>query len=279
MTVYNALPFLQQSLESFEQHTPTKGVSVILVNDGSTLVTSNWLAEYTKQKNTHYLVEFSENRGYTKAVNFGIRVSTGEYLIIMNSDILLPKGWVQGMMKCMCKDQSIGMVGPLSNAGGFQNVPGLFRSNGDFATNNMPNGMSFEGTAEAISKSWEGSCIPVLMLNGFFYMLRRAVLDLVGYLDQSNFPQGFGEEEDYSLRVRAAGFSLVVVDNVYVYHFKSKSFEFEERVALLKQGRLANKAKHSREIFMSSLWNMSELASLQNLRSRVCRDVYKNTGC
>ena len=44
----------------------------------------------------------------------------------------------------------------------------------------------------------------------------------ISYMDEINFPTGYGEENDYCLRA-IEGFSLAVADNLYVYHSKSKA--------------------------------------------------------
>jgi len=279
LTVFNALSYVQQNLERLEQNSPEHGISFIIVNDGSAKAVSTWLVEFSKGRERCRLVEFLENKGYTNAINFGVRVSSSDYLVLMNSDVLLSVGWLDGMMKCMCADPQIGMVGPLSNAGGFQSVPKLFSIDGDFAVNEIPEGATVDEVSSAISNLSRGSCFPVTLLNGFLYLVKKSVFHTIGYFDDDNFPKGFGEEEDFCLRANAAGFLLVVTDSVYVYHFKSKSFGPTERVALLRQGRVANKEKHSRERFMPVLWQMSKLQSLCQLRTRVCTDVYDSIGC
>jgi GT2 family glycosyltransferase len=42
--------------------------------------------------------------------------------------------------------------------------------------------------------------------------------------DESLFPYGFGEENDYALRVHSIGYDLAVSTGSYVYHAKSKSY-------------------------------------------------------
>ncbi|TAF38017.1 MAG: hypothetical protein EAZ66_06725 [Alphaproteobacteria bacterium] len=75
-------------------------------------------------------------------------------------------------------------------------------------------------------------------------MIKRAVLEAIGWLDEESFPYGYGEENDFSIRARKAGFKLAIADNAYVYHSKSKSFGHERRQELSKQGSTAFKQKH-----------------------------------
>jgi GT2 family glycosyltransferase len=62
------------------------------------------------------------------------------------------------------------------------------------------------------------------MLNGFCLLLHKPTLDETGYLDEINFPRGYGEENDLCLRLILAGHKLAIADDVFVYHSRSASF-------------------------------------------------------
>ena len=62
------------------------------------------------------------------------------------------------------------------------------------------------------------------MLNGFCILLHRPTVEALGFLDESNFPLGYGEETDLCLRLTHQGYKLAIADQVYVYHSKSASF-------------------------------------------------------
>jgi GT2 family glycosyltransferase len=53
---------------------------------------------------------------------------------------------------------------------------------------------------------------------------RRDVLDSVGLLDET-FGLGFFEDDDYCQRVLAAGYTIQIVDDVFVHHHLSASFD------------------------------------------------------
>lgn len=70
------------------------------------------------------------------------------------------------------------------------------------------------------------------------------LLDEIGLLDEIAFPVGYGEENDMCARAVKAGYTLMIADDTYVFHAKSKSFGHEKRKVLAKQGSIALKQKH-----------------------------------
>ena len=68
-----------------------------------------------------------------------MRASTGEYVVLLNSDTIVTEGWLDRIVACGEEDDRIGVLGPLSNAASHQSVPEL-REAGKWATNALPTG-------------------------------------------------------------------------------------------------------------------------------------------
>ena len=279
ITVHDALNFAKVTLERLERFTGTSIQSYIVINDGSLQTTTSWLLSYSQDKQAFQLVEFNANKGYTRSLNFGVRISSGDYLVIMNSDVLVSAGWLDGMLECMHSFSEAGIVGPLSNAGGFQSVPALYGKGGDFAVNIIPQGLNVDTISSGVRNVSEGACLPVELVNGFLYMVKKYVFETIGLYDTERFAVGYGEEDDFCLRARSAGFTILVSESVYVYHFKSKSFGKARRSVLLRQGIETNFKKHSRQKVVAMWRNMSKLQALQEVRARICKSLYQGVGC
>ena len=88
----------------------------------------------------------------------------------------------------------------------------------------------------------------VAFLNGFCYMIKRPVIEALGYFDETNFGRGYGEENDYSLRAGKAGWQLAIADDTYVYHAHSRSYSDERRKELWKHATIALREKHGSQI-------------------------------
>ncbi len=69
-------------------------------------------------------------------------------------------------------------------------------------------------------KKWEER----LRLIGYCMLIKKEVIDKVGLLDEIFTPGNF-EDDDYSLRMRKAGYKLMLCKNSFIHHFGSASFE------------------------------------------------------
>lgn len=172
--VFNALDDVKACLQSLEQHTDGFRVRVIVVNDGSDDATSRWLRDYCINNPLFLLIEHSVNRGYTKTVNSGLKASRAPYVITQNSDTIVSTGWLQGLVRCLESDPKIGIVGPLSNAASWQNVPELRDETGSFAVNQLPRGLSVEAMAALVANTSKPIYPRLTFVNGFCFMIRRA---------------------------------------------------------------------------------------------------------
>jgi GT2 family glycosyltransferase/glycosyltransferase involved in cell wall biosynthesis len=267
--VFNALADVQQCLKSLRSRRDGYNVRVIVVNDGSDQPTSQWLVEFCSANGDFELLEHATNQGYTKAVNTGLRHSTAPYVITLNSDTIVTRGWLKGLFACMCSASDIGIVGPLSNAASWQNVPDLRDSNGSFAINELPEAMTPDEMSAIVAMVSTRQYPRMPFINGFCFMIRRQVIDAIGYMDEENFPVGYGEENDFCIRAADAGFALAVADDAYVFHAKSKSFGHERRAELSRNGSEALKAKHTPAKFGHLVAKVKDTASLDEVRNRI----------
>ncbi|MFM2313030.1 MAG: hypothetical protein RLZZ04_2306 [Cyanobacteriota bacterium] len=266
--VHNALEDVRKCLSSILCHT-TIDYSLIVIDDGSEIYTKEFVQRWVSQVENAILIRNSQARGYTKAANQGLRASKNDYAILLNSDTIVTPRWVEKMVECFSSDPEIGIVGPLSNCASWQSVPKLFNDNGDWMINSIPKFYSLESYTELIEKL-SGKSFPIVsFVNGFCYMIKRALIDNIGYLDEESFPHGYGEENDYSLRACKAGFKLAIADHTYVYHAKSKSFGHQRRKELAKQGSTALKSKHPDADLNVLTAKIKDNKSLLNLRLKL----------
>jgi glycosyltransferase involved in cell wall biosynthesis len=108
-------------------------------------------------------------------------------------------------------------------------------------------------------------------LNGFCYAIRRRAIGAVGLLDEEHFPEGYCEENDYSQRVREAGYELAVADDTYVHHAKSRSFGAEGRAELAKRNYELFLQKHGSSEVQKLVSEMEADRGLEAVRAAVAQ--------
>lgn len=266
--VHNALEDVRNCLSSILCHT-TVDYNLMVVDDGSEIDTQKFVQRWVSQVETASLIRNPQARGYTKAANQGLRGSKNDYAILLNSDTIVTPRWIEKMVECANSDPEIGIVGPLSNCASWQSVPQLFNDNGDWMINSIPESYSLEEYAELVESLSEKEFPLVSFVNGFCYMIKKAVIERIGFLDEQSFPHGYGEENDFSLRAAKAGFKLAIADNTYVYHAKSKSFGHQRRKKLAKQGSTALKQKHPDADLTDLTTKIKNSKTLINLRFKL----------
>ena len=207
--------------------------------------------------------------GYTASANRGIRASTADWVILLNSDTVVSEGWIEGLLEAAASDAGVGMVGPLSNAASFQSVPEVVDAAGKLAVNQLPPGWTVERMAQLVRERSERAFPSLPLLNGFCALIRREAFDQVGGFDEAAFPMGYGEENDLCLRMAAAGWTLVVADQTYVHHVKSASFGAERRAALQAEGTAALKRLHPGLDLAALTAGMLQTPALVRMRAEV----------
>ncbi len=273
--VHNALEDVASCLRSVIENT-LESFTLYIVNDGSDEETTHFLGRFCAEYPDTVLFENEQALGYTKAANIALRASKSEYVVCLNSDTIVPRLWLKGLLECGESDPSVGIVGPLSNAASWQSVPERFDAGGDWAVNELKKGLDVNQMAEVVYQVSEKRFPRVDFVNGFCFAIKRSVLDAVGLLDEESFPEGYGEENDYCLRAVDAGFDLAIADQVYVFHAKSKSYNHERRRILSKKGGNALKQKHGESRIKKGVERLKTSVELEDVRERIRH--YLNSG-
>jgi hypothetical protein len=231
VTVHNSLKAVNRLLLSLERNTwiaegqfASGCANVYLVNAGSDPVTSAFLERKTIQKHVGltYMSIKSTLSSYTKAANLGIAAGSAKTVILLNSDVILPRLWMHHFKFALSVDPSVAMSGPLSNSACYQSIPKV--TPGHWSKNLLPDHLDIEKVNMFIRSERTPVFPHVPLINGFAMAFKRSIFKVVGYFNESAFPVGYGEENEYCMRVRSAGYAIVIADNLYLHHEKSASF-------------------------------------------------------
>ena len=212
---YNGLNYTRQCLKSIENCTPEPH-EIIIVDNGSTDGTPHFLRQYAHEHENVVLIMNDCNRGYAAGNNQGIRAALGEYVVLLNNDVVVTPGWLGRMIGHLERSAEIGMVGPVSNSvSGAQLIP------------EVPYGRDMDqmyAFAKEIGEKYAGKAEPCMRLVGFCLLVRKSVFDIIGGLDEG-YKTGNFEDDDLCLRSCIAGYRNVIARDVFVHHFGSMTFK------------------------------------------------------
>lgn len=183
---FNNFKFVHNCIKSISLFTPNI-YELIVVNNGHK-DSLGFLRENEKVN----ILKPDHNLGWQDALNLGMKHAKGEYFLFMNDDTQILDGdakWLTRMLQTF-RYGDIGAVGPISNlVMGTQN---MFGNLGRFF-------MEYETT----------------LLIGFCLLVSRKAMEKVGELDGGLIG---GDDLDLSIRLRQAGFRLMVNRRAFVYH-------------------------------------------------------------
>ncbi len=176
--------------------------------------------------------------GFAASVNRGMSATAGD-VVLLNSDTIVTSSWIEKLLDAAYSHGDVGTVTPLSNHATLCSVPRAFEEN------LIPTGFdvaSFAALVERVSAR-EYPRIPTGV--GFCMLIRRAVLEDIGFFDAERFRGGYGEENDFCMRALARGWLHVADDATFIYHSGHRSFG-ATRAARLRRASRTLSAAHAR---------------------------------
>lgn len=207
---YNQLGFLRPCIESIIANTGAP-YEIIVVDNASTDGTADYLRSLGGQVRFRVL---ETNRGFAGGTNVGLMMAKGTTMMLLNNDTLVTPNWLENMLACLHSDVKIGMVGPVTNfISGSQQVAVPYEHPKHMppfaAANNISNPARWRRTDRLV---------------GFCVLFRRELFEAVGYLDEG-FLIGNFEDEDFNVRVRMLGRTLMVAEDSFIHHHGSVSMK------------------------------------------------------
>jgi GT2 family glycosyltransferase len=265
--VHNSLEDVVLCLDSVARSLGA-GQRLVIVDDGSDEPTARHCREFVASHPGSHLIRRPTGSGFTRAANAGLAESDADYRILLNSDVIVGRHWLEKIVRCGESLPDVGIIGPMSNAASWQSMPKTNDERG-LAVNPLPPGMSVDDV-DALCEQWaQGMPYPrVPLLNGFCFAIKGRVIAAIGALDEVLFPLGYGEENDFCFRATDAGFGLAVAIDTYVYHAKSKSYSPERRAELAKIGAAALRSRYGKVRIERSVQSMKQHPLLVEMRRK-----------
>lgn len=205
--VYNRPEELKELLDSLTIQHYKDQTEVIIIEDGSSLTSEESVAQFRNQLNIKYIKQ--ENAGPSAARNCGAKDAEGQYLFFFDSDCALPSDFFDKIHSSLqkndydcfgTKDTAHSFFSPIQKAISYSMTS-------FFTTGGIRGGK--EGKMDAFYP------------RSYSMGVRKSVFDQVnGFAADMRY----GEDIDFSLRVKEAGYKIGLVSETFVYHKRRSTF-------------------------------------------------------
>lgn len=223
--IYNNLDLLQALLKDIEQKTASP-YRLILVDDASPdRAVNEFLHRYAENHDKVVHLRNAANVGFVGACNAGFALAEN-HVALLNTDIRLPRGWLERLMAPIEKSTDIATTTPFTNAGTLCSFPNIPEDNRPFLN------LDVDATDAGFARL-TATALSVPTGVGFCMGIRRELLDGEFTFDEEQFGRGYCEENDFCQKAAAKGFRNVHVTNLYVEHLHGASFGSEEKRELI----------------------------------------------
>jgi len=222
---YNVKYFLEQALLSARAAMSNIEGEIFVVDNNSV---DDSVAMVREKFPEVHLIANSDNPGFSKANNQAIRVSKGEYILLLNPDTVVEQDTFEKCIAFMDNHPNGGGLGVKMIDGGGKFLPESKRGFPApfvafckmFGLSSLfPKSKMFNHYHLGYLDKEENHKIEVLA--GAYMWLRKSVLDEIGLLDETFFM--YGEDIDLSYRIIQAGYDNYYFSDTRIIHYKGES--------------------------------------------------------
>jgi GT2 family glycosyltransferase len=164
-----------------------------------------------------------KNQGFTTTANEGASKAPGHF-VLLNSDTEVPPFWLERLMSPLFADEDVASTTPFSNAATIFSFPKPLIDNPEFLQPVCEVDNAFRTIDINLQTTLDS---PTAV--GFCMGVNGRIWRSIGGFDTAAFGHGYGEENDWCQRARAAGYRNILVPNLYVFHAHGGSFSESQR--------------------------------------------------
>lgn len=241
---YNGAGHLDTCLRSLAEHRPTLPHEIVVVDNASTDDSAAIAASFPGVR----LIQLKQNTGFSAGNNAGIRTTSGELVLLLNNDTIVPAGALDRLVGRLDADPAAAAAGPRLVDG--EGIPEL-----SFGPMISPLGearqkllMSLHGRGFGPVRSWVERATRreryVDWVSGACLLVRRAVAEEAGLLDERFFL--YTEDVDFCASIRARGWKVLFTPAAEIVHLRGRSRATAPREmhAAYRRSHLAFYQKH-----------------------------------
>lgn len=204
--VYNRPNEIDELLASLTIQNFSDDFEVLIIEDGSTLKSNTIVEQYTHKLTIKYF--FKPNSGAGASRNFGMQKATGNYFIILDSDVIVPQNYLSEVKKGLEKMYTDAFGGPDA---AHKNFTSLQKAINYSMTAVLTTG-GIRGKKQAVGKFQPRSFNLGLS--------KKAFLKIQGFSKMKN-----GEDIDLTFRLWQNGFHTQLIEKAFVYHKRRSTIQ------------------------------------------------------
>lgn len=236
---YNNLELSKKCIRSILEKTAYANYELLIVDNQSTDGTVEYLKELEEKNITNLKVIYNKvNFGFAGGNNIGIDEAKGKYVLLLNNDTIVTRGWLTSMVKHLERNPKYGMCNPVTNSIGNESQIKV-----EYHNEKEMHEFAYNVTAINMNSTYQR----VDRLPLFSTLIKKEIINKVGKLDDS-YKIGMFEDDDYTEAVKKAGYEFVIVEDAFVHHVNNASFK------KLDDAEYKKIFKQNKEIFEKK-WN------------------------
>ncbi|WP_404863891.1 rhamnan synthesis F family protein [Georhizobium sp. MAB10] len=233
LPIYGDYDGTRLCFEQLAKCQPDNGYRIIMVWDrGPDLRLRELCIEYAEKCGFTYL-ENRDNVGFSGTVNSGILHAGSDDVILLNSDTISCGDWALRLQDAAYSHPKIATVVPFSNNATIYSIP--FPTGEELP---VEDAVSWVEQRDAMARLSAPCVVEMPISHGFCTYVRRSTFNRTGLFSETKFDKGHGEDNEFSMRTRSAGYFCGCATNVFVGHAGSTSFAEEAN-----KWKLAGRAK------------------------------------
>lgn len=223
--VYNRPHEIDELLESLTKQT-FSDFEVLIIEDGSSETCETIVQKYADRLDIHYYVKPNSGQGFSR--NYGFERARGEYLVVFDSDCLIPPLYFETVVHAL-QDQSFDVWG------------GPDRAHPSFSR--LQRAINYSMTSPLTTGGIRGEkrMVDTWHPRSFNMGIHREVYEATGGYERTRK----GEDLDLSIRIRKAGFTIRLLSDAWVYHKRRDTpSHFLRQLHFFGRARISIKRKH-----------------------------------
>lgn len=228
---YHSVHLINDCLNTIAQYHDFSAYEFIVVNNGTAAGDREWLCRAHP-----YIIwiDMDYNAGFARANNEGIRLATGETILLLNPDILCTDNSIARCHQQLVQGEWVAAGVQLKDAAGVPQISGSYFVKGGL-NHLLP--IPYWGSLIRWLGYRLGSKVPgvetpravetVDWISGAFLMVKKAAINKAGLLDEDFFL--YGEEVEWCSRLQKAG-TLVLFGGLQVIHLEGATINKSQKV-------------------------------------------------